>query len=208
VEDSQDPGVLSSLVTAKAKVSFDTSGGTQHILTSKTAPTKKGPTQDGNGNFITKYDPGFSIGWNGKTGQDAEYSGVDIIVPNIRKVVTQTIRKPTTAYENTVIDLTGTVNKFQFLGRDPGEVLFLGASWSDEGGSSVNATYNFAIRRNEKEIWVNDVLFDEIKGWEYVWNIINTKKETIESNVEVSALGVYVSKIYKETDFRLLGIRS
>lgn len=198
-EDSQDPGVLSSLVTAKAKVSFDTTGGTQHIVTARELPVRYGDYE---------YDPGYSIGWNGLSGNDAEYAGVDIVVPNIRKVVTQTIRKPTTAYENIVIDLTGTVNQFQFLGRDPGEVLFLGASWSDEGGSSVNATYNFAIRRNEKNKSVHEYDIPNIKGWQYVWDIVRTKKEALDSPIEVTVLGVFLSNVYKETDFRLLGIRS
>lgn len=199
IEDSEDPGVLSSLVSAKAKVSFDTSGGTQHIVSGRNRTMVRIPAGK------PAIDPWFSIGWNGKTGQDAEYAGVDIVVPNTRKVVTQTIRKPTTIYENTVIDLTGTVNGVKFLGREPGEVLFLGASWSDEGASAVPATYNFAIRKNETRTVHGEVISK--KGWQYLWDIVNTTKSSATSPVQVTALGIFLSDIYEETDFRLLGIR-
>lgn len=202
-EDPLEPGdaAVSGLTTQKARISFDTSGGTQHITTSKERPTgyssdpKKPPVKN----------PGFSIGWNGKSGKDAEYAGVDIIVPNVRKVVVQTIPRPNTAYENLVIDMTGTVNADKFLGREPGEVLLLGVSWDDNGDEPVTATYNFAIRKNEN----TNVHGIEIvkKGWEYVWDIIKTKKETEASDVEVTVEGIFVSRVYTETTFKKLGIR-
>lgn len=201
-EDGGTDDPASGLVTARARISFDTSGGTQHITTSREPPVGYGPEP----NTSPFKNPGFSIGWNGKTGGEAEYAGVDIVVPNVRKVVTQTISKPSTAYENLVIDMTGTVNSDKFLGRDPGEVLFLGASWNDEGENPVQATYNFAIRRNEKEKDVHGVKITK-KGWEYVWDIIKTKKETDTSPVVVTVEGIYVSKVYEEKPFRKLGIR-
>lgn len=201
-EDGGTDDPTSGLVTARARISFDTSGGTQHITTALATLAKYSP---GPGGSLMK-DPGSSIGWNGKTGGEAEYAGVDIVVPNVRKVVTQTISKPSTAYENLVIDMTGTVNSDKFLGRDPGEVLFLGASWNDEGENPVQATYNFAIRRNEVGKDVHGVKCTK-KGWEYVWDIIKTKKETDTSPVVVTVEGIYVSKVYEEKPFRKLGIR-
>lgn len=207
-EDSNDPGVLSSLVTAKAKISFDTSGGTQHIISSLNTVKYDPETYDPKTGLQSLSS--FPIGWNGKyTKDDVEYAGVDIIVSNIRKVISQTIRKPTTDYENIVIDLTGTVNDRDFLGRKRGEVLFLGASWTNEGGSTVNATYNFAIRRNENKPTVLNVAYPgEVKGWEYIWSITNFKSVTPGGKIENEVKGIYVSQVYKERDFRLLGIRS
>lgn len=206
-EDGGTDDPASGLVTARARISFDTSGGTQHITTSREPPVGYGPEP---GTKPAK-DPRSSIGWNGNPG-NPEYAGVDIVVPNVRKVVTQTISKPSTAYENLVIDMTGTVNSDKFLGREPGEVLFLGASWNDEGENPVQATYNFAIRRNEKEKDVHGVKITK-KGWEYVWEIIKVKsdpkseKDTKNSPIKVTVEGIYVSKVYEEKPFRKLGIR-
>jgi len=195
-KDPNDPGVLSSLANAKAKVSFDTSGGTQHIRFGKKLHTAYCPGE-------TKYNPGLAIGWNGKIGQNSDISGVDIIVPNVRKTVAQTISRPSTTYENIVINLTGTVNSGKFLGRDEGEVLFLGASWSDDGGSYVDATYNFAIRKNE----YIEQLGGWKEGWTYLWEIANTQKPSITGPFQIEYGGVFLSQVYTKNDFNKLGIR-
>lgn len=187
----------SNRMSDKAKVSFDTSGENQHIIKGKALVASSCPG-------TMKYNPGPFIGWNGKSGSETEYTGIDIIVPHIRKTVVQTISKPTTSYENIVIELTGTVNSRNFLGRERGEVLFLGATWTSSGGNTVDATYHFAIRISE---YVKGLGIKK-KGWEYLWEICNTGSETANQPVSVGVAGIFLSQVYTESNFGKLGIRA
>ncbi len=199
-EDAQDtegstgagPGISGN----RAVVSFDTSGGTEHVTSSLKAPKKFGKA----GAKIP--DPGLLIGWKDKT--KAECDGVDKVAPSMRKTVVQRMSALSTRYENLLIDLTGTVNSNKFMGREPGEVLFLGASGSDPGRGKFDVTFNFAIQRNET-VEIEGIKVEK-KGWEYVWSIT---KPTIPGDGQPPKIlieGIYVSPIYKETDFRQLGL--
>lgn len=180
----------------RASVSFDTSGGTEHITSSLSAPKKYGRE----GENIP--DPGLLIGWRDKTKADCD--GVDRVAPAMRKTVVQKMSHLSTSYENLLIDLTGTVNSNKFLGREPGEVLFMGASGSDPGEGYFDVTFNFAIQRNET-VEIEGIKVEK-KGWEYVWSISKPTIPEVGKPPKILIEGIYVSPIYKEADFRQLGL--
>ena len=55
----------------------------------------------------------------------------------------------------------------------------------------VDITLKFAIRRNRSNLYVNGLLLDA-KGWEIVWPL--------------GFEHVYVSQVYLEKDFNILGV--
>lgn len=175
-------------------VSFDCSGGTTHIVRSLNQRKLK-----------SEPDPGGMIGWNGKLGAEAEYSGVDVVSATMRETYTARMKpsRLTTAYKRTLANLTGKVNSDVFKGWKPGEVLFLGAGFSGSvsGSELITVTYNFAIQQNEANVPIFDGVRVNKKGWEYLWTISRTvaDPETKANRVEIQ--NAFVDQVYAQADF-------
>lgn len=175
-------------------VSFDCSGGTTHIVRSLNQRKLK-----------SEPNPGGMIGWNGKLGAEAEYSGVDVVSATMRETYTSRMKlsRLTTAYKRMLANLTGKVNSGVFKGWKPGEVLFLGASFSGSvsGSELITVTYNFAIQQNEENVPIFDGVRVNKKGWEYLWTISRTvaDPETKANRVEIQ--NAFVDQVYAQADF-------
>lgn len=175
-------------------VSFDCSGGTTHIVRSLNQRKLK-----------SEPNPGGMIGWNGKLGAEAEYSGVDVVSATMRETYTARMKlsRLTTAYKRMLANLTGKVNSGVFKGWKPGEVLFLGASFSGSvsGSELITVTYNFAIQQNEENVPIFDGVRVNKKGWEYLWTISRTvaDPETKANRVEIQ--NAFVDQVYAQADF-------
>jgi hypothetical protein len=153
-------------------------------------------------------DIGLVINWNGKVGSDSEIKGVEIVFPQSRETWTKAISRDkaeSTNFKRKIAELTGKVNSKKFKGWSPGEVLFLGASFTaDESKSKTVVTYNFAISFNEK-MNAGGKNYDK-KGHEYIWSITeNIYDDKIKKNT-VKTTGSYLAQVYEYADLNELGI--
>lgn len=177
-------------------MSFDCGGGSKHLLYGISQRKV----------FGTK-DPGGAIGWNGKTGDDCEITGVDIPTAQLRETYTKQmqISKLTTSYKKKVASLVGKVNSGAFKGWSAGEVMFLGMSYSTpaKNAKTVTVTFNFSVQPNESKVRVGGRLVSK-KGFEYVWAISRTVANNGTPRMQVE--GIYVDQVCEYSSFSCLGL--
>ena len=177
-------------------ISFDCGGGSKHLLYSLAQKKVFGDK-----------DPGGAIGWNGKTGDDCEITGVDIPTAQLRETYTVQMRvsKLSTSYKKKVAALVGKVNSGTFKGWSAGEVMFLGMSYSTPAkkAKKVTVTFNFAIQPNESKVKVGGKSVSK-KGFEYVWAISKTVANNGTPKMQVE--GIYVDQVCEYASFSSLGL--
>jgi hypothetical protein len=177
-------------------ISFDCGGGSKHLLYSLAQKKVFGDK-----------DPGGAIGWNGKTGDDCEITGVDIPTAQLRETYTVQMRvsKLSTSYKKKVAALVGKVNSGTFKGWSAGEVMFLGMSYSTPAkkAKKVTVTFNFAIQPNESKVKVGGKSVSK-KGFEYVWAISKTIANNGTPKMQVE--GIYVDQVCEYASFSSLGL--
>ncbi|MBO5694398.1 MAG: hypothetical protein J6S98_03240 [Lentisphaeria bacterium] len=177
-------------------ISFDCGGGTKHLLYSLDQRRVSGDK-----------DPNGAIGWNGKSGDDCEITGVDIPTAQLRETYTKQIRlsRLSTSYKKKVAALVGKVNSGTFKGWSAGEVMFLGMSYSCPNKKARKATvsFNFAIQPNESKVKVGGKTVSK-KGFEYVWAISKTVANNGAPKMQVE--GIYVDQVCEYASFSGLGL--
>ena len=196
-DDQRDP--------LKRSRSFDTSGGTQHKTQAYSVGS--GSTLD----FEYRY-PSSATNMSGAIGvDDNSVHGVDVVVPALTWTETYDVPHSyvTANYIKTVAGLTGTVNNAAFRSFEAGEVLFMGASgsqeWDDQKGNGPwSLSFKFAASKNETGITIGSISGIQKKGWHYLWVRYETASDT--SSVFQRPKAVYVSKVYQEGSFSGLGI--
>jgi len=189
----------------KRSRSFDTTGGTQHIT--QACSVGSGGTLD-----FEKRFPSTATNMSGAIGVDSNgVNGVDIIVPNLQWQEQYDVPNAyvTASYVRGVAGITGTTNNASFRGFDAGEVLFIGCSgtqeWDDQKGKGPwSLSYRFIASKNVVGQTIGNITGIEKKGHEYLW-------VRYEDSIESSAMikrpkAVYVSKVYKDSNFSDLGI--
>ena len=198
----------------KRSRSFDTSGGTQHItqaldnvtvLTSKTGTTTI--TSAGETRFGTNVPS-----MNGAIGVDGNsVNGVDIIVPALSWTETYDVPHAyiTNAYIKGVAGLTGSVNKSGFRSFAAGEVLFAGASgsqeWDDQKGNGPwSISFKFIASPNVTGQKIGDITGVSKKGHQYLW--VRYEDAVSSDQLVKKPKAVYVNNVYREGDFSGLGI--
>ena len=185
--------------------SFDTTGGTQHIT--QACSVGSGGTLD----FEKRY-PSGATNMSGAIGVDSNgVNGVDIVVPQLQWQESYDVPNGyvTNAWIRGVAGVTGTTNNAAFRGFEAGEVLFVGCSgsqeWDDQKGRGPwSLSFRFVASKNVTGQTIGSISGIEKKGHEYLW-------VRYEDAVSGSALlkqpkAVYVSKVYKDSDFSALGI--
>ena len=188
--------------------SFDTGGATTHITQAQGSPPERrywsgspaAPDQQG------------AIGIDGDSVQ-----GVDIVIPNL--TWTETFDVPSayvnTDYIKTLSRLTGSVNSQPFRNFAAREVLFMGASGSQDwdelkGDGPWTLSYKFVASANAgagktiPALTIGGITGIEKDGHEYLWVRYEDQVET-ESLIKVPKF-VYVNKVYREENFTQLGI--
>ncbi len=181
-------------------VSFDCSGGTKHI-THAISQRKAYPSGAD--------DTGGAIGWNGKPGPEMEITGVDVPTGQLRESYTKIFRMSeiTTAKKRAWNSLVGKVNSSSFKGWSPGEVMFLGCSFSgtNKGSSKVSVQFNFSIQENESSAKINGVSCGSKQGFQCIWAMSDTAKGNDDTPV-ANIKGVYVATVCESGNFGTLGI--
>jgi hypothetical protein len=200
-DDQRDP--------LKRSRSFDTSGGSQHITQADTT------TQD----FETSYPSSAPYAGGAIGVDDTSVHGVDIVVPQLSWTETYDVPNAyvTNAYIKQIAGLTGTVNNATFRTFEAGEVLFVGASgsqeWDDEKGRGPwSLSYKFAAAKNRTGITIGTISGIQKKGWDYLW-VKYESSDTGVANLASTTLMqtprfVYVNKVYPTASFAGLGIGS
>lgn len=183
--------------------SFDTTGGTAHKTQAETEARFGADVLLGGG---LPPDMKKAIGVDGDS-----VAGVDVVIPALQWTETYDVPNAfiTRDYIKSLADLTGSVNNGNFRGFAAGEVLFVGASGSQEwdqqkGDGPWNLTYKFIASRNANNIAVGDIAGISKKGHEYLW----VKYEPAVSGNDLLRRPkyVYVNGVYPEKDFSALGL--
>jgi hypothetical protein len=145
--------------------------------------------------------------------------GVDIVVPAL--TWTETFDVPdgyvTLPYMRTLSRLTGTVNNASFRTFPAGEVLFAGASGSQDwderkGNGPWTLSYKFVQSGNAgvgnnstfPAITIGSITGIAKEGHEYLWV---RYEDAVESAAVIKLpRAVYVNSVYRKQDFSQLGI--
>lgn len=181
-------------------VNFDCSGGSKR-LTWGLSRQRRYPE--------TAQDAGGAIGWNGEEGDKSEVAGVEIPSGQMRETYTKNmpVGRLSTGYKRTCAALVGKVNSHSFKGWDPGEVMFLGMSYTapSRGAKYVTVAYNFMIQSNERNVKIGGISVERKLGFEYIWAISKTKAQA-GSSPKLEVKGVYVDQVCEYANFSALGI--
>lgn len=183
-------------------VSFNCGGGTRHVTTAikQTMASKS--------NAPTIYI-GNGINWNGQYGDGSEFAGVDVPSADLQETYTKVMKisSLTTAFRRKVAGLVGCVNANTFKGWEPGEVMFLGCSFSgvDRARERVTVSFNFSIKPNEKNVKLEDIPLGNVAGWDYVWTL---KPKTTWSNksLKTELQYAFVAQVAPRKNFSALGL--
>lgn len=185
-------------------MSFDCGGGTRHVTTAL--------YQTHYGNH-SAYNDIKLIGWNGKTGSDMQVAGVDVPTAQMRLAFTKTLSYGAVTdsrYMRKCGNLVGFVNRDKFKTWNPGEVMFLGNSFSTatRGVNRVAVTFHFAVQLAEtKKIKLAGSAAETTitkKGFEYVWII--PKNEVKNGTPVIEIDDFFVAGVIEAKDFSALGI--
>jgi hypothetical protein len=185
--------------------SFDTTGGTQHVT--QACSVGSGGTLD-----FEKRFPSTATNMSGAIGVDSSgVNGVDVVVPQLQWQETYDVPNAyvTNSWIRGVAAVTGTTNNASFRGFDSGEVLFMGCSgsqeWDDQKGRGPwSLSFRFVASKNVTGQTIGSITGIEKKGHEYLWVLY---EDSVSSNTLLKQpKAVYVSKVYKDSDFSALGI--
>lgn len=207
-EGAEDPEEADPLRRTR---SFDTGGGTQHITQSLPVG------QDESLDFEFRF-PGGAANQSGAIGVDGDsVNGVDIVVPALTWTETYDVPHQfiTADYIKTLSKLTGTVNNAAFRTFPAGEVLFLGASgsqeWdSDKGEGPWNLSFKFSQSPNAgagktlPALSIGDISNIAKDGHDYMWI---RYEDSVNANTLVKRpKAVYVNRVYRRENFGQLGL--
>lgn len=193
--------------------SFSTSGGTQHVETSLSTITQLWDSKLYPSSPLKPYGrdyPGCI-----EPDQDGNPRGIDIPTAMFKfnEVHYFKSSKVNTAFLKKLAYATGRIiNSKTFRGYEPGEVLFLGASGSQDGAieeGSWTVTYEFAVQPNQSNVVIEGALEDITVptkyGWDYLWKYIESRANA-EGKVFKRTTGVFVERLFEPQNFSLLGI--
>jgi hypothetical protein len=134
--------------------------------------------------------------------------GVDVIVPQFEFSFTKSQENGfvSLSYAATLARMTGKTNNAPFENFDAGELLFLGADFSQQSSGPATVTYKFSASPNRTGITIGSITGIAKKGHEYLWVFY---RPNLSGNFLVRIpVAVYVHKVYEDGDFNTLGITS
>jgi len=180
--------------TGSSVFSFDTGGGTEHVTQSLHT-------------VATHAASGIAPSHGGAIGVTRDsVDGVDIIVPVYNWTEQHYLDDAyvTDSYKNTLFWLTGRVNQQSFRGKEPGEVIFLGASGSLRDEDDWEISFRFAASPNQWDLSVGTMTGIAKRGWEYLW--VSYEDDEDQGSAIKTPAFVYVEQVYQYGDFSRLGI--
>lgn len=174
---------------------FDTTGGMQHIVTSRETVGRYGPKASAaTGKMI------------GATRDNVE--GVDIIVP-VHRFTETYLRlddEMTVPYKVAVARLTGTVNNMTFRGFAKGECLFLGVVGTRRGDGNWELAFHFGVSPNLTGLSIGEITGIEKRGWDYLWVRFEDAVDEYAYCLIKRPVAVYVERVYDYANWTPLEI--
>jgi hypothetical protein len=157
-------------------------------------------------------NPGLRIDWDGA--ENIGNDGVEFISCRMQEkcVATFDAGEIDSTFKRTIIKLIGTVNRYSFHGWEPGEVLFLGAEEepayrNNSGKWLCDVTFRFAISPNEYAPGFGGYFFKgRVEGWDHKWAVWG--REMNKSSFSSLLKGIFLTRLYKRSDFGALKINS
>jgi hypothetical protein len=189
-------------------LSFDTTGGTQHITQAKEHIS----TTCASGETAPDFQGAIGV-------TDDSVEGCDVTVPVFSFSVTRYMAAAsvTSEYVGKLFALTGKTNNASWsvtvtvggvpltLTFNEGEALFLGASGSPRGDNTWEITGRFAASPNATNLSIGGLTGIAKKGWEYLWVQYKDKKDTGAKCVLKKPKCVVVDRVYDSGSFGDLG---
>lgn len=170
------------------RLSFDTTGGTLHIRTSKET--------------VASFPAGAPDHQQAIGVEGDNVAGVDIVIPALK--LTVTFKHPagviTLPRIKQLARLTGKTNDDVWLTFERGEVLFLGATGSENPGVEAEVSYSFACSENLPAHDIGAIANVTKRGHEALW--ITFEPAVDGGNPVRRPIHAYVERVYDEEDFR------
>ena len=196
-EDGTDP--------LKRARSFDTTGATQHITQAYSVGS--GSSLD----FEYRF-PSSATNMSGAIGMDGNgVNGVDVVTPQLQWQESYDVPNAyvTNSWIRGVAGVTGTTNNASFRGFEAGEVLFMGCSgsqeWDDQRGRGPwSLSFRFVASKNVTGQTIGSISGISKRGHDYLW--VRYEDAVSGGTLLKQPKAVYVSKVYKDSDFSALGI--
>lgn len=132
---------------------------------------------------------------------DGTVEGTEVIVPILEFSIdiVYPLGHVNQSMMNAWANLTGTTNAGVWLGRQRGEVLFLGSEFEDGTTTPAAVTHNVAIQPNLTNGTIAGLAGINKRGWEFLWFQV---EDAVDGGVPVKrAVHWYVEKIYQESNF-------
>lgn len=195
-EEGEEPPQPTPL---KRSRQFDTTGGTSHITAaySERRYAAAGGAAPSMGGAIEV--DGTNI------------KGVDVVVPQMQWSESYDVPASliTTAYIKALSNLTGTINDAPFRGFAAQEVLFAGASGSQQWDDQTtigpwSLTYKFIGSPNVTGLTVGGVTGIAKNGHDYLWALYEPTVD--QQTLATKAKAVYCNQVYRTASFAGLGI--
>lgn len=179
---------VNAIPTGSYAFNFDTTGGTVHINCAKAhVASFPAGAPDHKGAINVK--------------EDESVDGVDIIVPKLK--FTLAFKFPTgvvtIAYVNSLAAITGTTNRYRFLGYNEGELLFLGATGSDGSASEMELSFNFEASANATGFTSGGITGISKWGHELLWHEFGSVVSS--GKAATNATAVHIERVYDAADF-------
>jgi hypothetical protein len=222
IEKYADAGVdgENGAVLVPFSISFDTTGGTEHVTQAYGPEDNKAPiyreyAEEGQ-------EPPDSQGAINVSGNNV--NGLDITVPTFTWTETWLVPawylmrgekpkqenlatsepakdpKPLRPYATQLYEMTGQVNEKAWRSFAPGEVLFFGARFdASKLSTMVPVTYSFQARPNREKFAIGNVKDIEKDGWDHLW--IMYGDATSESVPVKKPRYVFVDQVYPRREF-------
>lgn len=182
---------------------FDTTGGT---ITQKLGLSER------------RYGDGApemqnAVNWDGE-----QVNGVEVMVPALSWTETYDVPSVfvTAAYIRMLATMSATTNDNVFRSFARGEVLFVGATgsqqWDNEKGDGPwNLSYKFIANPNQDgtnlaPLDIGDITGILKRGHEFLWTVFESQQSSSATALVAKPKFVYVNQVYRESNFASLGI--
>lgn len=181
-------------------VSFDTTGGAEHISQSIQTIAAYGRPGTSPPNF------------HGAIGVTPEGRVEGVDVPARKYEWTEQHRLAdefvTPGWRMLVAELTGKVNSAIFRNFPIGTVWFGGAVGAQNGNGEWEVTCKFAYSPNTVGRTIGDITGIAKKGWEYLWVLYQDEADEAAKRVVQRPVAVYVEQVLEYADLNLLQLGS
>ncbi|MBO4620373.1 MAG: hypothetical protein J5654_09720 [Victivallales bacterium] len=144
------------------------------------------------------------IGWNGLSGEKAEFAGVDIPIGqcSIQYKSRRMVQYMTAAFVKRCTDAGGKVNSASWKGFPAGSLMCQGCSYDilvdAKPTDIVTITWSFSFSPPGRDV-INGHSISK-KGWEYAWGVPSSLAKTEGDKIP------YISKVVDEVNFAMLGL--